>query len=41
MSVQLNVIYLRFKVKNCDPSDSSANNYDQVPQMFNVMYGLT
>ena len=33
--------YLKVKVKNCDPTDSSANNCDQVPQMFGVIYGLT
>jgi len=41
MGIKLNVIYLKVKVKNCDPTDSSANNYGQVPQMFSVMYGLT
>jgi hypothetical protein len=41
MGVKLSVIYLKVKVKNCDPTDSSGSNYDQVQQMFSVMYGLT
>jgi len=41
IGIKLSVIYLKVKVKNCEPTDSSANNYDQVPQMFSLMYGLT
>lgn len=41
MGIKFNVIYLKVRVKNCDPIESSANNSDQVPQMFSVMYSLT